>query len=55
MIAINRKQVPLCPEHHRKLHKGSLSAEEREMYSKQVKATSQGPKPEDLFKLIVKK
>lgn len=30
LSAINRKQIPLCKEHHIRLHKGSLSKEEKE-------------------------
>lgn len=30
MAAINRKQIPLCKEHHSKLHKGDLSPQETE-------------------------
>jgi group II intron reverse transcriptase/maturase len=32
MAAINRKQVPLCAEHHQKLHANRLSVAEREMF-----------------------
>jgi hypothetical protein len=34
MAAINRKQVPLCPDHHHRLHLGSLSALERDLFRK---------------------
>lgn len=34
MAGINRKQVPLCPEHHYRLHQGKLSAPERELFRK---------------------
>lgn len=34
MAAINRKQVPLCQDHHKKLHKNQLSNIERELFTK---------------------
>jgi nicotine oxidoreductase len=36
MAAINRKQIPLCAEHHRRLHKGCMSESERMAYSEGV-------------------
>ena len=38
MIAINRKQVPLCSEHHRKLHQNKLSQSEIIAYSEGVQS-----------------
>nr|YP_001315141.1 putative reverse transcriptase and intron maturase [Chlorokybus atmophyticus]ABO15142.1 putative reverse transcriptase and intron maturase [Chlorokybus atmophyticus] len=32
MAAINRKQVPLCADHHHRLHSNSLSATEHELF-----------------------
>lgn len=32
MAAINRKQVPLCKEHHTDLHRGSLCERDRELF-----------------------
>lgn len=32
MAAINRKQVPLCANHHHRLHSGTLSNAERELF-----------------------
>jgi hypothetical protein len=32
MEAINRKQVPLCPEHHRKVHLNALTPEEKKQF-----------------------
>lgn len=40
MKAINRKQVPLCKEHHRKLHKKELTPEERKAYEEGLRAYS---------------
>lgn len=37
MAAINRKQIPLCKEHHSKLHKGSLSPEESDGLLSEIK------------------
>ena len=37
MAAINRKQVPLCKDHHQKLHGGKLTQEEREAFRKGCK------------------
>jgi group II intron reverse transcriptase/maturase len=36
-LAINRKQIPLCKEHHVSLHKGTLSEEEKEKLIKSIK------------------
>jgi group II intron reverse transcriptase/maturase len=38
MAGVNRKQIPLCVEHHRGLHKGILSESERKAYSEGVRA-----------------
>jgi hypothetical protein len=38
MIAINRKQVPLCSEHHKKLHQNKLSQAEVIAYSEGVQS-----------------
>jgi hypothetical protein len=32
MAAINSKQVPLCPDHHHRLHQNSLSISERKLF-----------------------
>ena len=32
MAAINRKQVPLCAEHHKALHSNTLSYDEHELF-----------------------
>jgi hypothetical protein len=37
LSAINRKQIPLCKEHHMALHKGSLYEEERKKLIKAIK------------------
>jgi hypothetical protein len=37
LLAINRKQIPLCKEHHESLHKGTLSEEEKEKLIKSIK------------------
>lgn len=37
MARINRKQVPLCAEHHYKVHGNALSAEEKTQYSFLIK------------------
>lgn len=37
MAAINRKQVPLCAEHHKALHNNTLSHNERELFKKNIK------------------
>jgi group II intron reverse transcriptase/maturase len=37
MAAINRKQVPLCRDHHQKLHRGSLTLEEKQAFRKGCK------------------
>jgi group II intron reverse transcriptase/maturase len=37
MAAINRKQIPLCSEHHKLLHRNKLSLEERENLSENIK------------------
>jgi retron-type reverse transcriptase len=37
MAAINRKQVPLCPEHHAKLHAGTFNEDERKAWSEGLK------------------
>jgi len=36
MAAINRKQVPLCVEHHKALHNNSLSHDERELFKENI-------------------
>lgn len=33
MAAINRKQVPLCKEHHVNLHRGKLSMRDYELFA----------------------
>src|SRR5690554_1115862 len=37
MEAINRKQVPLCRDHHQGLHKNEWTEEERKKYPKAMK------------------
>ena len=37
MAAINRKQVPLCVEHHKALHNNTLSHNERELFKENIK------------------
>lgn len=37
MAAINRKQVPLCSRHHKKLHNGELSNKEIKLFKEGVK------------------
>jgi hypothetical protein len=32
MIAINRKQIPICQEHHDKYHNGTLSETEMKLF-----------------------
>jgi len=32
IAAINRKQVPLCAKHHKKIHNNSLTWEERKLF-----------------------
>lgn len=45
MAAINRKQVPLCAEHHYKVHGNDLSAKEKTQYSFLIKqSTRTNPK-----------
>lgn len=39
MAAINRKQVPLCKDHHRKLHAGKLSDIERAAFAEGCRTT----------------
>jgi len=36
MAAINRKQVPLCAEHHKALHNNTLSYDERELFKENI-------------------
>jgi hypothetical protein len=38
MAAINRKQVPLCSEHHKALHNNTLSSQERELFKENIKS-----------------
>jgi group II intron reverse transcriptase/maturase len=40
MAAINRKQVPLCKEHHKKLHGGKLSPAERDAFREELRSVS---------------
>jgi len=37
MAGINRKQVPLCREHHMKLHNKTLSPEETLLFQNNIK------------------
>lgn len=41
MIAIRRKQVPLCKEHHQKLHANSFTELEKELFAKGVHSYGQ--------------
>ena len=36
MAAINRKQIPLCAEHHKALHNNTLSYDERELFKENI-------------------
>jgi hypothetical protein len=38
MVAINRKQVPLCSEYHKALHNNTLSSQERELFKENIKS-----------------
>ena len=37
MAAINRKQAPLCPHHHKALHNNILSTVERELFKSNLR------------------
>jgi len=37
MAAINRKQVPLCKEHHKSLHNNTLTDAERVLFKNNLK------------------
>ena len=37
MAAIHRKQVPLCSDHHKKLHLDKLSSQEMRLFKEGVK------------------
>jgi hypothetical protein len=37
MVAINRKQVSLCAEHHKRLHDGSFNAAKRLAWTEGLK------------------
>jgi len=37
MAAINRKQVPLCADHHNRLHQNLLTQNERDLFKKRLK------------------
>jgi hypothetical protein len=37
MAAINRKQMPLCKDHHIRLHNNTLTDEERSLFSYKTK------------------
>ena len=41
MAAINRKQVPLCMPHHKKLHSNQLSLDEKNLFVKGCKSLIQ--------------
>jgi hypothetical protein len=45
MRAINRKQVPLCHEHHVKLHKDELTQEDREKMLEYVESRKKNKNP----------
>ena len=38
MAAVNRKQIPLCSEHHKALHQNSLTQAERELFKQNIKS-----------------
>jgi hypothetical protein len=38
MAAINRKQVPLCSDHHSRLHSNSWTEQERAEYASKIRA-----------------
>ena len=40
MAAVNRKQVPLCHEHHVKLHKGTMNDSERKSFAAGIRNSS---------------
>jgi group II intron reverse transcriptase/maturase len=42
IAAINRKQVPLCREHHKQLHSGSMRHEDRKRFAEGVKSLKTG-------------
>lgn len=44
MAAINRKQVPLCKEHHVSLHNNTLSESERAIFAKIANKSSKTQK-----------
>jgi len=60
MEAINRKQVPLCRDHHTRLHTNKWTEEERldypnqmHRYSKRAQSLARGVKDEDLKGLLI--
>jgi hypothetical protein len=42
MAAINRKQVPLCTEHHKAVHNNSLSDDERRLFKENIQLLKKG-------------
>jgi hypothetical protein len=42
MAAINRKQVPLCHNHHVQLHRGTINQRDRELFALGCKEFIQG-------------
>lgn len=44
MVAINRKQVPLCKKHHQALHKNALTQKERELLKNNTQLLKKGTK-----------
>jgi nicotine oxidoreductase len=44
MAAINRKQLPLCKEHHIQLHNNTLSIEDLNLFKKHIKGKNNSEK-----------
>jgi group II intron reverse transcriptase/maturase len=42
MAAINRKQAPLCAEHHKALHNNTLSHDQRELFKENIQLLKKG-------------
>lgn len=49
MAAINRKQVPLCADHHKKLHQNKLTPVERTLFAMGCKALTSKKSDSDSF------
>jgi len=48
MAAINRKQVPLCQDHHTRLHNNTWTNEEKQIFLKMKKSVKHGRKENKL-------